>query len=103
MAQMMTSVVWAVFFVFVHWRQIWGRWGACVDGGGGRMRWDWSHGSRLLLWELSGKWCHFVFFFFHEHMTTWSVHGRRVYKYPPNDHFSIGVCPTAHNCNIVVL
>ena len=43
------------------------------------------------------------FFFFHEHMTTWSVHGRRVYKYPPNDHFSIGVCPTAHNCNIVVL
>jgi hypothetical protein len=82
MAQTTLVVVWAVCFAFVRWRWFWGRWCACVDGGGGRMGWE--------LWELFvvvgviWQWCHFSFF--QEHMTTWSVHGHRVYKYPPNNY-----------------
>ena len=61
----------------------------------------WSRGSHLLSWESSGNGATFIFF--QEHMTTWSVHGHRVYKHLPNDYFSNWACPTACNDSVIVL
>jgi hypothetical protein len=63
MAQTTLVVVWAICLAFVRWRWFWGRWRACVDGGGGQMGWE--------LWELFvvvGVIWHFFSSGAHDHM-----------------------------------